>query len=335
MKTFHYHDAPLKVFGVPFFDETGILERLPMSVREKMPSLEFLGRRCPGARLSFRTNSPTITLKAEYETLTVDIGMAIYACQSFNVLIGERKDAYFAGLAGPSNYEEKAFEKTFKKSNIMEDVTIFFPRNEIIKDIVIEIEDEAIIEAPTPYKYAKPIVYYGSSITEGGCCTRVTNAYNALISNRLDVDYINFGFSGSARGELALADYFNTIDMSIFVMDYDHNAVSAQILRDTHKPFFERIREKNPTLPIVIMSRPDFDYDIDSGERREVIKETYLAAKNNGDGNVYFIDGETFFGNEERHLCTVDAIHPNDLGFYRMAEVIQPVIQSILKNDQN
>lgn len=330
MKQYHYYEKPLKIYGIPFFEERKKLERLPKHIRDKVKSLEFLGRRCPGARLCFKTNSEKITIKAKLNTLSPDIGMSIYSCQSFNVLIGDRQNAYFAGIANPANYEEKIFEKTFEKSNNMEDVTIFLPRNEEIDDIVIEVDDNADVTSPTPYKYSKPILYYGSSITEGGCCARVTNAYNAIISNRLDVDYYNFGFSGAARGEIEIADYINTIDMSIFVLDYDHNAPTIKHLKDTHQPFFNRIREKNPDLPIVIMSKPDFDYDKNAPERREIIKNTYLNAKNAGDKNVYFVDGQSFFGDNDRHFCTNDCIHPNDLGFYRMADVLTPIIKSIL-----
>ena len=90
MKTYSYKDKPIEVHGVPFFEEKGILERLPESVRRAVPSLDGLGRRCPGARLCFRTNSPKITLKMTFETLHWDIGMSIYDCQAANVMIGEK-----------------------------------------------------------------------------------------------------------------------------------------------------------------------------------------------------------------------------------------------------
>jgi hypothetical protein len=79
------------------------------------------------------------------------------------------------------------------------------------------------------------------------------------------------------------------------------------------------------------MTKPDFDYDPQNAERRAVIYNTYFNAKNSGDSNVYFIDGESFFGDVDRHACTCDCCHPNDLGFYRMAQVIEPVIKSILE----
>ncbi|MBQ2881244.1 MAG: hypothetical protein IJE40_03150 [Clostridia bacterium] len=334
MKMYKYNEKPLEVHGIPHFEKHGKLERLPEDVRIKVPSLSFLGIRTPGARLCFRTNSTKITVRIEFETMNFDHGMSMKAAQSANVLIGERKKARFAGLVSPKNYNEKIAENTFEKSGDFEDVTIWFPRNEVISDISVSIEDDAEIESPSPYKYP-PMLFYGSSITEGGCACRVTNAYNAIISQHLDADYYNFGFSGCAKGELALADYINTIPMSIFVMDYDHNAPTVEHLAATHEPFFKRIRENNPDLPIVLMTRPNFDNDITAFERREIIKNTYKNAVDSGDKNIYFIDGETFFGNTDREFCTNDGCHPNDLGFYRMASVVEPVIKKILEEKYN
>ena len=329
MKKYTCFDAPLKVFGIPFFDEKKKFERVPAELRTKLKDLDFLGRRCPGARIGFRTDAEEFTVKVVLKTLSPDIGMSIYACQAVSVMIGERQSSVFAGLVNPPDYETRTFEKTFKKSGNMEDVTLWLLRNEEIESVEVSVPDTASVEEPTPYKYGKAL-YYGSSITEGGCCCNVTNGYNAILSRWLDLDYYNFGFSGKAKGELEMADYINTIDMSVFILDYDHNAPSCEHLRKTHEPFFKRIREKNPNLPILILSRPDFDYSKDSAERREIIAQTYDNAIKAGDKNVYYIDGETFFGEKDRHLCTIDTTHPNDLGFYRMAEVIAPVMKKIL-----
>lgn len=329
MQTFSYKDYPLKIFGLPLFEKNQKLERLPDDVIEKVPALEFFGKRCPGGRLCFRTDSETITIKVKLKTLGPDAGMSVFSCQSFDVLKGTRPNLEFLGLVTGYNIQTYAFEGTFKKEKKMEDITIFLARNEIIDDIQVEIDDGASIEPPTEYKY-KPIVFYGSSITEGGCCSNVKNSYTSILSNRLDADYICLGFSGSAKGELPMADFINTIDMSIFVFDYDHNAPDAEHLRKTHEPFFKRIRQVHPYLPIVIMTMPKEVYNEENDERAAVIKQTYLNAKENGDQNVYFIDGEEFYGPEERYLCSIDNTHPNSLGFLRMANIIEPTLKKIL-----
>lgn len=324
-----YLDKPLQVFGIPNFDTRKILQRLPEEVLQQVPSLSFLGKRAAGARVCFRTNATSFTVKMQLATMTVDVGMSIYACQSAFVFAGERKNARFLGLVAPESYETLSCEATFEKSPVTEDVTIFLPRNEIVENVEVEIPDGATVESPTPYAYAKPILFYGSSITEGGCSCNVSNAYNAVLSRRLDFDYINFGFSGSARGELPIADYIASLDISAFVLDYDHNAPTVEHLQNTHEAFYRRIRERKPDLPVLMLSKPKVRYDEEDKACRAVIRTTYERAKANGE-NVYFIDGETFFAGQDADLCLLDGVHPNDLGFYRMALTIEPILKEIL-----
>ena len=333
MKIYSYKEAPIKVFGVIDFEKKQKIQRLPDELIEKIPRLSHLGRRCPGARLGFKTDSENIKIKITFETLSVDVGMSIYSCQSAMVFVGDRQNSRYLGLINPNNYEHKCFEKTLKKSKKLEDVTVWLPRNEIISDIEISVDDGAQMLAPTPYKYSKPILYYGSSITEGGCCACVTNGYNAMISRHLDVDYYNLGFSGNAKGDMNMAEFIAGVEMSVFVYDYDHNAPTVEHLAATHEPFFKHIREAQPDLPIVMMTRPAITYADDHKARREVVRTTYENALKAGDKKVYFIDGETFFGDSDRELCTLDRVHPNDLGFAKMASVVEPVIKEILEKE--
>ena len=332
MKEYSGKQAPLRVFGIPNFEKTKEFRRVPDEVLRQIPSLDFLGKRPPGGRVCFRTDSPTLTVRLTLETLSVDIGMSIYACQSAHVFLGSHTDSVFLGQVNPSNYESKIFEKTFKTNGKMEDVTIFLPRNEILSDLTVLVEDGATVAPPTPYRYSHPVFYYGSSITEGGIANSPANGYNAILSRHLDVDYYNFGFSGSAKGELAMADYINTIDFSVFVYDYDHNTPTVEHLAATHEPFFRRIREKHPTVPVIMLTRPHATYGEDEIARRAVVKATYDRAVAEGDQNVYFIDGERFFLDDpDRELCFIDTIHPNDLGFAKMAAVIEPTLRAILE----
>ena len=132
-------------------------------------------------------------------------------------------------------------------------------------------------------------------------------------------------------GEKAMAEHLASLDASAFVLDYDYNAPNAEHLQATHYPLYERIRSTHKDTPILFISKPDFEYDGQSAKRRAVIIETYEKAKANGDKNVAFIDGETLFGTFGRDGCTVDTCHPNDLGFYRMAETVYPVLKALLK----
>lgn len=330
MKTLHFYDEPLEMHGIPFFAEKKELRRLPEEITEKIERLSFYGRRCAGARLCFRTDAGEFKVKMSLQTLTPDMGMSLYSCQTAFVMAGDRKNPYLAGMVKPKNYENLSFTQTIRKNSVMEDVTIYFPRNEIVADMELIFEDGAAVEAPTPYRNIKPILYYGSSITEGGHSTTCFNAYNAILSARLNVDYYNLGFSGSALGEPELAAYISTIDISAFVYDYDYNAPDAEYLRATHEPFFRIIRDKKPLLPVLMMSKPAVTYSPENKKRRKVIKDTYENAVRAGDKNVYFMDGESFYGSSERFRCTLDGTHPNDIGMLRMADTIEPLLAEIL-----
>lgn len=333
MKIYTYKDAPLELHGIPFFEKTGEFYRLPPEITDKIETLSHYGRRSAGARLCFRTDATEFTVRVSLKTLSVDRGLSIYACQSAHVLVGDRNDAEFLGHVRPDNYETKHFERTFKKSNKMEDVTIFLPRNEIMEHIEIAVDNNARVEAPTPYRDIKPILYYGPSITEAGNCMTGFTAYPAIISARLNIDVYNFGFSGSALGEPEVAEYIKNIEMSMFVYEYEYNSPTVEHLENTHKPFFDIIRKANPTLPILITTYPKYRYNDEDYARRDVVKRTYDSAVSNGDQHVYFLEGESLVGEKDRMLCFMDEIHPNDIGMLRIADATEPVITNILETE--
>ncbi len=80
-------------------------------------------------------------------------------------------------------------------------------------------------------------------------------------------------------------------------------------------------------IPYIIITRPDYWTEPGNNEKRnKIIYDTYKYAERNGDSRVYFIDGKTLFGGEYYRNCTKDGCHPNDLGAYRMAQKIGPVV---------
>ena len=176
-----------------------------------------------------------------------------------------------------------------------------------------------------------PILYYGSSITQGACATRPGMMYQNYICRDTLVDYINLGFSGSAKGEPAMREYLATIDCSIFVCDWDHNLNDPVKLAAAHYPLYRTFRDAHPDTPIILISRPDFDTHNVAAANRQVIIDTYEKARAEGDQNIYFIDGETIFGDQHRDECTVDRTHPTDLGFYRFYQTLVPKILKLLK----
>ncbi|MDR1892884.1 MAG: hypothetical protein LBQ48_07755 [Oscillospiraceae bacterium] len=200
-----------------------------------------------------------------------------------------------------------------------------------LSDLYIGLRDGSELLPGGEYVNEKPVVFYGSSITQGGFASRPGNAYPAILSRRLNMDFINLGFSENAKGEIEIAEYMAGLPMTAFISDYDHNAPDIAHLKLTHLRLYEIIRKQNPELPYLILSKPDVDISPkDARLRREIVYDTYKRAAESGDRNVYFIGGERLFGGAGRDCCTIDGCHPNDLGFYRMADVIGEVISAVL-----
>lgn len=337
MKTYNFKDAPIQIHGATLNKNNRLVrmdDEIAKTVNEYTGVRIFAGA---GVRIRFKTDSQCIKIKAVVESNTVDWAIPLTGSCGIDVMVGNGKDQKRIGIVNPTDYGICEFEKVLIKEPKMETVSLLLPRNEPVLDLEISIDDNATIEKPDDYTYKKPIVFYGSSITEGGAASSVSKCYVSIVTRWLDTEYINLGVSGNAKGEVQMANYIKNLDMSIFVMDYDHNAPTPEHLLATHEPFFKIIREKNPTLPVVFMTKPDFDSDVKENTiRREIVKRTYENAVASGDKNVYFIDGESFFGSEERSICTAEGCHPTDLGFMRMAKVVYPVLKSILeKSDEN
>ncbi|AGC69331.1 hypothetical protein Cst_c23710 [Thermoclostridium stercorarium subsp. stercorarium DSM 8532] len=337
MKIYKITDPPIKIYGLNVIDpDNGNFWRLTPDIMEKMPQYNIVGKRCIGGRVRFVTDSATITIRMELKTLNVDRAIPLPGSAGADVYFGTGIQSRFAGYVAPTNYNEtdKTVETKLVKSSKPETVTINLPRNEQIASMEIGIDDGANIYQAAEYRVNSPIIYYGSSITEGGCAPRPGTAYTSILSRWLDADYFNYGFSGGAKGELVFAEYIaKHKNISVFVYDYDHNAPTPEHLANTHEPFFKVIREAHPDIPIVMMSRPDFDRDPkDSIERRNIIYQTYINAKKSGDNNVYFVDGMQFFGPVGRSECTIDGCHPNALGFMRMAETLYPLMSHLLRD---
>lgn len=334
-KIYSIMEVPIKIYGLAVTDaEKGHFYRLPHYMLERMPQYDSLGRRSMGGRVRFTTNSKSFYVRMTLASSVAERAVPLSCAAGADIYLGTGKTSTYLGyVSSVVHTDEKiTVEATLQKKEEMEIVTINLPRINLLQGMEIGIEENAILEEAPEYRTKAPIVFYGSSITEGGCANRVGNSYTSIVSRWLDADFYNYGFSGSAKGEMEFAEYIASLpDISVFVYDYDHNAPDVAHLQNTHEKFFQIIRAAKPQLPIVILSRPNTDMNpVDAAARREVICQTWQNAKNLGDQNVWFMDGGEFFGTEGRMECTVDGIHPNALGFMRMAEKIYPLLNQIL-----
>ncbi|MFM1801379.1 MAG: hypothetical protein RJA81_731, partial [Planctomycetota bacterium] len=58
------------------------------------------------------------------------------------------------------------------------------------------------------------------------------------------------------------------------------------------------------------------------------LKKAYQELIDSGVKGLYYVEGDLLLGDDSEG--TVDASHPTDLGFFRQAAVIEPVIRKAL-----
>ena len=314
---FDPEEAPFSIHGV--FREGEKLVRLPEKVAAQVnDGVHEMCGHLTGGRIRFCTDSPYVAVSVKYNqvlrmdhfALTGSAGMDLYA-----------DDVYVRTFRLPWNLNDK-FEGVIDIGEPkMREITINLPTYSGLDKVYIGLHGDRRIEKAPDYKITKPVVFYGSSITHGGCCSRPGMTYEAILSRRFGFDYINLGFSGSARGEDAICDHISSIDQSLFVYDYDHTAPTLAHLENTHEKFFLRFREKHPETPVIMMSRPVFILNDDEIKRRDVILKTYYNAIARGDKKVWYIDG-TDLMDVAKDNGTVDGAHPTDFGFWNMAKTL-------------
>lgn len=340
-------EEPFEIRGLFEPKKSERFSRLPeyfANSAEVNDGVRYLMYNTAGARVRFVTNSPFIAIVADvgykpqmqHMPGTCEFGFDMYVATE-----NDRTNTIYKKTFVPNGLSEEnhKFEGFYEfDDSVFREITINFPLYEGVNSLYIGLKENAQVKSPAPYTIDTPVVYYGSSITQGGCASRPGTVYTALCSRWLDSDHINLGFSGSDLGEKQIAEFIAEIPMSAFVYAYGANAPTLEHFENTYYPFYKIIRDKNPDLPFIFMSTPT-SINIKNEKirksrtaRRAVVMKTYLRAMDEGDENVYFIDGFTTLGNSESEDATVDGGHPTDLGFYNMAKSVYPVLKGILKN---
>ncbi len=327
-------EAPFKVYGLMFpEDEADVFHRMPYEVAKSVnEGVDTLNHHSAGGRVKFRTNSPYIIIRAKEPAIYRAPHFTLCGSAGFDLYKEVDGEVLYVNSFMPP-YDMKDGYEAKRETGLTDeaDITIHFPLYSRVKSLEIGIKVGSSLKAADGYKYDVPVVYYGSSITQGGCASRPGMAYQNIISRELSCDHINLGFSGSAKGEDTIAEYIAGLKMSVFVYDYDHNAPSVEHLKSTHGRMFKIIRDKQPDLPVIMVSAPNGNPAEHLKKRRDIIKATYDGAKANGDNNVWFIDGSEMMKFPGGNEGTVDNCHPTDLGFRRMADVIGETVKEILE----
>lgn len=325
------HD-PLELNGLPWFAEDGCLCRLPQRLRGEVPAAVWgLAQHTSGMRVRFATDSTCLGLRARFNDLHYMNNMPRSGQVGVDLWVdGQYWRPLFPATQG-LDFCELFFEGL---PATRREICLYFGLYAPIELMGLGFADEAEIAPPAPFALPRPVVYYGSSITQGGCATRAGMAYQAIVSRALNLDYVNLGFSGAGRGEPALAHAVAEIDASCYVMDWAQNCPTIEEFAGRYAPFLDILREQHPVTPIICIT-PIFSmsevwgHNRKNEQMRAHVRDVVAERVARGDSRLTLVEGFSLLGPDDRDGL-VDASHPNDIGFTGMARGLQPVLQQVL-----
>ena len=203
-----------------------------------------------------------------------------------------------------------------------------------VRSFTLGIDQTAKIEALGPRKSGvdKPVVFYGTSITHGGCCSRPGLAFPSILGRDLDVPIVNLGFSGSGQGELEMSEHLAKIDASCYVLDCVWN-MPAELMEARYEKFVRNLRARRPNVPIIIAEGCDVYCNTAQSKgirgRSKYVKPLYEKLLKEGWKDLHFLPAEEQLGDDFEG--TVDGVHPNDLGMMSMARAFGKAVRKALK----
>lgn len=334
------NEEAMKIYGFNWLAEDKIYRRLPLSsydaIKQACPLINDLADKTSGGQLHFYTDSDCLHIKAKTKGMAKMAGMTAVACGGFDCYVGHNyNDLKFYNTARFDVLLNEYETMVFENEPGLKLMVINFPLYGGIESLEIGLNENSSFHLPEPLNEGR-IVIYGTSITQGGCASRPGLSFTNILSRRLKKEFLNFGFSGNAFGEIELAKIIKTIDnVSLFILDYEANGGTNGKLAQTMEAFIQELRTQHPTTPIAVLSRIKYLFDdIHSimGEKREEIRlfqeNLVNRLQQQGDKNIWYINGSTFFG-EGYHEFTIDSIHPNDLGFMKIADSLEEAISKI------
>jgi lysophospholipase L1-like esterase len=333
-----YDAREIGLEGQAFSDVKAPYDRLPARAEGKVRDAVWnLSRHSAGLCVRFRTNSPAVhcrwtntsgSLAMPHMPATGVSGVDLY-------VRNETGNWRWLSVGQPRGGTKHNAALVTGLSSTERDYCLYLPLYNGVSQVDIGIAaGSSISRLVREESRRRPIVFYGTSITQGGCASRPGMVHTAILGRRLDRPVINLGFSGNGKMEAAVTDCLVEIDAAVFVIDCLPNMTAAEVTANT-APLVATLRKAHPNTPIVLAedrTYADAFLKTDRAQRnatsREALKKVFAELQAN-DKNLYYLPGDTQLGADGED--TVDGSHPTDLGFVRMADEFSKVLAPLVK----
>jgi GDSL-like Lipase/Acylhydrolase family/N-terminus of Esterase_SGNH_hydro-type len=312
-------------------------DRLPSNAKGVVRSAIWeLSENSAGICVRFLTNATGLsarwTLRKRKIALT---NMAASGVSGLDLYVRYKNKWEWLGAAHPDDTITNTKRLTTGLTPEMRECLVYLPLYNGVQDLEIGIPEGATCTLPPNRPIGmKPIVFYGTSIVQGGAASRPGMTYPALLCRHLDQTMINLGFSGNAICEPEVASLLAELDPSVYVLDPLPNMGTDMVTQSMPK-LIQKIRDAHPKTPIVLIEHIELgDARVNPSRRpgyvasNKELRKIYEQRKKDGDRKIYYVRGEKLLGTDGQG--TVDRVHPSDLGFMRMTAVIEPILKRAL-----
>ena len=335
-----YDARDLVVEGQGWSDVESSFDRLPLRARDVLtePEVWDLSHDSAGLCVRFETDSPRIGADWQLRRERLSLHhMPATGASGADLYVREERGWRFAGM-GMCFRDGRGWMDCRDVPPNMRECAMYFPLFNGVTSFRIAIEPGRTIHRPPRRRgLSKPIVFYGTSIVHGASASRPGMAYPAMIGRWLDCPIINLGFSGKGKMYPELVKFFTELDASVFVADCLPNMKPQEVEQRT-APMVLQLRKAHPKMPIVLVDnivdqRLLSDMD-DSGRqmKNRMLQAAYERCIAEGVSNLHLVSADPILGHDWD--STVDGVHPNDLGFHRMATALHAVLKPIVARVQ-
>lgn len=310
-------------------------DRLPAIADGKVtPAVWGLSRDSAGMMVRFKTDATVIW--AHYilrSDRLAGSNMTAIGASGLDLYARDEHGAWrWVGVAKPDKKEVR--QMIINDLNPGEhEFALYLPLYNGIESLEIGVGAGAKFEGLRP-RDAKPIVFYGTSITHGASASRPGMVHTAILGRHLDRPVINLGFSGNGRMDAAVGELLAKVDAAVFVIDCLPNMSPAEV-RQKCVPLVKQIHAAHPETPVILVEDRRYanswireSKNKFHTENHAALRESFEALQKEGIAKLFYIPGDNLIGDDAEGAT--DGSHPNDLGFVRQAAIFEPVLRQAL-----
>lgn len=316
-------------------ERTRWFDRFPAKAEDKVTKAVWsLSRHSAGMMVRFKTDATTI--RAKWKLLSSRLGMPHMppsGVSGLDLYARDSKGQWRWAAATKPNKQDMEATLLSGIAPGMREYALYLPLYNGTESLEIGVLKGAKFESLAPRK-AKPLVFYGTSITHGACASRPGLAHPAILGRRFEIPVINIGFSGNGRMHNEVGDLMAELDAACYIIDCLPN-MNATTVAERCVPLVKQLRKARPNTPIVLVEDRRFanSWILPAkskfhDDNQAALQKAYKQLQAAGMKKLHYLQGDNLLGGDTEG--TTDGSHPNDLGFLRQASAFEPILRRAL-----